>query len=73
MPASRPDHAAGAAAACRRAKHTRKAVAADIQHRERLARGDISGPPIGSIGVCWCGQPRDHDWPGKPEGEAHPR
>jgi hypothetical protein len=22
---------------------------------------------------CWCGQPYDHDWPGRAEGEAHPR
>lgn len=22
---------------------------------------------------CWCGQPRDHDWPGKAEGASHPR
>lgn len=22
---------------------------------------------------CWCGQQRDHDWPGRGDGEPHPR
>lgn len=28
---------------------------------------------LGSMDVCWCGEPRNHDWPGKTEGERHPR
>lgn len=24
-------------------------------------------------GTCWCGQERDHDWPGKDDGTPHPR
>lgn len=22
---------------------------------------------------CWCGEPNGHDWPGRAEGEPHPR
>lgn len=27
----------------------------------------------GSMDLCWCGLPFDHDWPGKSEGRRHPR
>lgn len=27
----------------------------------------------GSLDLCWCGQPFDHDWPGKASGVRHPR
>jgi hypothetical protein len=27
----------------------------------------------GSMDLCWCGQPFDHDWPGKADGRKHPR
>lgn len=30
-------------------------------------------PALGTLGVCWCGQPRDHDWAGKGDGAPHPR
>jgi hypothetical protein len=30
------------------------------------------GYPIGSLEHCWCGDMRDHDWPGKDVGAAHP-
>jgi hypothetical protein len=25
-----------------------------------------------STGGCWCGEPFDHDWPGRDEGAPHP-
>lgn len=28
---------------------------------------------LGSMGGCWCGLLRGHDWLGKSEGEPHPR
>lgn len=28
---------------------------------------------LGSAGVCWCGKPFRHDWPGKDVGKPHPR
>lgn len=28
---------------------------------------------VGTLHVCWCGEPSGHDWPGKADGEAHPR
>jgi hypothetical protein len=27
----------------------------------------------GSMDWCWCGQPFDHDWPGKADGRRHPK
>jgi hypothetical protein len=27
----------------------------------------------GSYDLCWCGEPADHDWPGKDRGRKHPR
>lgn len=27
----------------------------------------------GSMDWCWCGQPFDHDWPGKADGRDHPK
>ena len=30
-------------------------------------------PPLGTFTDCWCGLPRDHDWPGKDAGHPHPR
>jgi hypothetical protein len=27
----------------------------------------------GSMDFCWCGQPFDHDWPGKADGRRHPK
>jgi hypothetical protein len=27
----------------------------------------------GSMDLCWCGQPFDHDWPGKADGRRHPK
>lgn len=28
---------------------------------------------IGQPGRCWCGDQDGHDWPGKADGEPHPR
>lgn len=28
---------------------------------------------IGSLAECWCGEPFDHDWPGKAQGRKHPK
>jgi len=29
--------------------------------------------PLGSLGGCWCGEKKNHDWPGKADGAPHPR
>lgn len=29
--------------------------------------------PLGQYGGCWCGLPNGHDWPGKNDGDPHPR
>jgi hypothetical protein len=29
--------------------------------------------PLGRLGGCWCGEGIDHDWPGRTDGEPHPR
>jgi hypothetical protein len=49
------------------------------QSRSRLARPDNRAPgtgyndhPIGRSDTCWCGEPCDHDWPGKAGGAPHP-
>ena len=26
-----------------------------------------------AMDLCWCGQAKDHDWPGKDDGGPHPR
>lgn len=66
---SKHEAARRATAASAAAKYTRKAVA------KRLANSHKEPPPrtIGHGAVCWCGQPFNHDWPGKDDGEAHPR
>lgn len=28
---------------------------------------------LGTLSECWCGLPREHDWPGKDAGRPHPR
>lgn len=28
---------------------------------------------IGSLALCWCGEPFDHDWPGKAQRRKHPK
>ena len=38
----------------------------DTQWRE--ARLEVTG-----TWDCWCGELRDHDWPGKDDGKPHPR
>lgn len=30
-------------------------------------------PRAGSLDRCWCGEGFGHDWPGRSEGEVHPR
>lgn len=30
-------------------------------------------PTLGELGHCWCGEPHNHDWPGKADGAPHPR
>ena len=34
-----------------------------------VTHADIAG----SMDWCWCGQPFDHDWPGKSDGRDHPK
>lgn len=55
--------------------------------REAGYGGDYRGVPLpkagpksvsakdthGSYDLCWCGEPADHDWPGKDRGRKHPR
>lgn len=48
------------------ARRARAAVAAD-NREPSTRRGAIGG------GGCWCGEPNDHDWPGKADGAAHPQ
>lgn len=26
-----------------------------------------------AMDLCWCGEEKGHDWPGKSEGKPHPR
>lgn len=93
MPASRRDHAIGAAGASQRAKHTRKAIAQRLRDSHKpdplapvvpacIASGQCrKGQHTGETGCmskpdairCWCGQPYNHNWPGKSEGARHPR
>lgn len=94
MPASRRDHAIGAAGASAQAKHTRKAIERRLRDSHKpdplapqtprcITDGLCTrGHHTGVIGCssppgpppCWCGQgPAGHDWPGKAEGQAHPR
>ncbi len=37
-------------------------------------RGSVGFPgyPIGSQEHCWCGAPKNHDWPGKDSDAPHP-
>jgi hypothetical protein len=49
------------------------------QARGRLARPAPCAPgtgpedvPLGSFGVCWCGEKKGHDWPGRADGAPHP-
>lgn len=74
MPSHRGDKALAAWEASRAAKYTRKAFARDKadSHKPpppRLMRSEPSSKPI----LCWCGELHGHDWPGKAEGEGHPR
>ena len=39
--------------------------------RRRRAKG--TAMQVLSTGGCWCGGRIGHDWPGKSEGEPHPR
>jgi hypothetical protein len=59
---------------------SRRILAADASNRAKWARVTFRDnrdsstrrlPP--HCGGCWCGAPNGHDWPGKDEGEAHPR
>lgn len=48
----------------------------DDPPRPRPAQGNPAwvkaADVLGQFGGCWCGQPRNHDWPGKDDGAAHP-
>lgn len=35
--------------------------------------GPVLPKSIGSREICWCGLVRNHDWPGRADGEKHPR
>lgn len=37
--------------------------------QQRVRPEDI----IGDYDTCWCGEPADHDWPGKSSGQKHPK
>lgn len=48
--------------------------------RRRWRMGSIPAPgtgpddhPIGAQGRCWCGVEYPHDWPGRADGQPHPR
>lgn len=46
--------------------------------KRRTYKERVSDPPRFSIangmpGMCWCGQPYPHDWPGKDNKQPHPR
>jgi hypothetical protein len=65
MPILRRDAALKAVEASIRAKY-RHGPNAD---RERGGIGRVL-----SLGYrCWCAEPVGHDWPGKADGEPHPR
>jgi hypothetical protein len=47
-----------------------------LEHRKEASpRGSGTGERLRPIaaGGCWCGKEYDHDWPGKADGEPHPR
>lgn len=44
----------------------------------KIERGRNRPVPLSTIpsvatGRCWCGEPLNHDWPGKSEDLPHPR
>lgn len=43
------------------------------QARAALRKPDTWYRPLTGGGGCWCGQSYGHDWPGKADGEPHPR
>lgn len=45
-----------------------------VEPHQRPGGSMTEGLPImGRLGGCWCGEPHGHDWPGKADGEPHPR
>ena len=60
-------------------KHERimRAKMASSAAKHRRVKPDNREPETRKIALggrdCWCGEPPDHDWPGKDAGVAHPR
>lgn len=63
-------------------RHTSGGLNANSEHdatwEARAARRRWKGgaaqnlTTLGEHGGCWCGEPYDHEWPGKADGEPHP-
>lgn len=59
-------------------KELKAAFAAERSSRakyRRLKNGHGTGEGLRVISGdgCWCGEPFGHDWPGKSDGEPHPK
>lgn len=45
----------------------------DWRARKTNQGGSKLDLPTIAAGGCWCGDAQGHDWPGKPDGQPHPR
>jgi hypothetical protein len=47
-----------------------------VNDQNLVRQRDLAWAPqetLGSREVCWCGQPQNHEWPGKSDGAEHPK
>jgi hypothetical protein len=47
-----------------------------VNDQNLVRQRDLAWEPqdtLGSRAVCWCGEPFDHEWPGKSDGAEHPK
>lgn len=52
---------------------TQNSRAAKWRRRTTANRTDRQPlPTLGSGDHCWCGLPKNHDWPGRDDGQPHP-
>jgi hypothetical protein len=47
-----------------------------VNDQNLVRQRDLAWEPqdtLGSQDVCWCGEPFNHEWPGKADGAEHPK
>jgi hypothetical protein len=44
-----------------------------VRFRDNRDPSIAAGMALGAGDRCWCGEERNHDWPGKDAGAPHPR